>query len=40
MGRTTEFTGRTTGSAGAPNRLRSFDPVRIADLEYRAWVGA
>ena len=22
-----------------PNRLRSFDPVRIADLEYRAWVG-
>jgi hypothetical protein len=31
--------GRTTASAGAPNRLRSFDPVRIADLEYRAWVG-
>jgi hypothetical protein len=28
-------------SAGttSPNRLRSFDPVRIADLEYRAWVG-
>ncbi len=23
----------------APNRLRSFDPVRIADQEYRAWVG-
>jgi len=23
----------------SPNRLRSFDPVRIADLEYRAWVG-
>jgi hypothetical protein len=22
-----------------PSRLRSFDPVRIADLEYRAWVG-
>lgn len=22
-----------------PNRLRSFDPVRLADLEYRAWVG-
>jgi hypothetical protein len=39
MGRTTEFTGRTTGSTGAPNRLRSFDPLRIADLEYRAWVG-
>jgi len=26
-------------TAGAPNRLRSFDPARIADLEYRAWVG-
>ncbi len=26
-------------SAGAPARLRSFDPVRLADLEYRAWVG-
>jgi hypothetical protein len=26
-------------SAGAPSRLRSFDPVRLADLEYRAWVG-
>jgi hypothetical protein len=24
---------------GSPSRLRSFDPVRIADLEYRAWVG-
>jgi hypothetical protein len=24
---------------GRPSRLRSFDPVRIADLEYRAWVG-
>jgi hypothetical protein len=23
----------------SPNRLRSFDPVRIADQEYRAWVG-
>lgn len=22
-----------------PNRLRSFDPVQLADLEYRAWVG-
>jgi hypothetical protein len=26
-------------SAGAPSKLRSFDPVRLADLEYRAWVG-
>jgi hypothetical protein len=25
--------------AGHPSRLRSFDPNRIADLEYRAWVG-
>lgn len=24
--------------AGRPSRLRSFDPVRVADLEYRAWV--
>jgi hypothetical protein len=23
----------------SPGRLRSFDPVRLADLEYRAWVG-
>jgi hypothetical protein len=23
-------------SAGTPSRLRTFDPVRIADLEYRA----
>jgi hypothetical protein len=22
-----------------PSRLRSFDPVRVADLEFRAWVG-
>ncbi len=22
-----------------PGRLRSFDPIRVADLEYRAWVG-
>jgi hypothetical protein len=30
-----------TGFAGtaAPGRLRSFDPFRIADLEYRLWVG-
>jgi hypothetical protein len=27
------------GAAGGPSRLRSFDPGRIADLEYRAWVG-
>ena len=26
-------------SAGGPSRLRSFDPIRLADLEYRAWVG-
>jgi hypothetical protein len=26
-------------STGSPGRLRSFDPVRIADLEYRLWVG-
>ena len=25
--------------AGTPSRLRAFDPVRLADLEYRAWVG-
>jgi len=24
---------------GRPSRLRSFDPNRIAELEYRAWVG-
>ena len=24
---------------GTPVRLRSFDPVRLADLEYQAWVG-
>ena len=26
-------------SPGTPTRLRSFDPVRLADLEYQAWVG-
>src|ERR1700755_2200171 len=26
-------------STGTPTRLRSFDPVQVADLEYRAWVG-
>ncbi len=26
-------------SMGTPTRLRSFDPVQVADLEYRAWVG-
>jgi hypothetical protein len=30
---------RQEGSAGQPGQLRSFDPVRIADLEYKAWVG-
>ncbi len=28
-----------TVTTGHPNRLRSFDPVRIARLEYRAWTG-
>jgi hypothetical protein len=27
-----------TVSTGSPGRLRSFDPLRIADLEYRMWV--
>lgn len=27
------------GGKPGPGRLRSFDPQRIADLEYRAWVG-
>jgi hypothetical protein len=27
------------GSASKPSKLRSFDPNRIADLEYQAWVG-
>jgi hypothetical protein len=31
--------GRGKVSVAAPGRLRSFDPVRLADLEYRAWVG-
>jgi hypothetical protein len=26
-------------SRGSPGGLRSFDPLRIADLEYRMWVG-
>jgi hypothetical protein len=30
-------TGKVSG--GTPSRLRTFDPVRLADLEYRAWVG-
>jgi hypothetical protein len=25
--------------AGAPSRLRTFDPLRLAELEYRAWTG-
>jgi hypothetical protein len=30
-----------TGKAGAgnPSRLRTFDPLRLADLEYQAWTG-
>jgi len=31
--------GRTKVSTGVPSRLRSFDPVRLGDLEYRIWVG-
>ena len=35
--------GRDAGAVGRPasqpSRLRSFDPARVADLEYRAWVG-
>ena len=27
-----------TVSTGSPGRLRSFDPLRIGDLEYRMWV--
>jgi hypothetical protein len=30
---------RTDRLAGTPGRLRSFDPARVADLEFRAWVG-
>jgi hypothetical protein len=30
---------RTDMVGGAPGRLRSFDPARVADLEFRAWVG-
>jgi hypothetical protein len=29
----------SAGGVSQPSRLRSFDPSRIADLEYRAWVG-
>ncbi len=35
----TARTKANTRGAGRPSRLRSFDPVRIGDLEYRAWVG-
>ena len=31
-------TGTVTGR-GAPTRLRSFDPVRVAAFEYQVWVG-
>jgi len=30
---------RTDTLMGIPGRLRSFDPARVADLEFRAWVG-
>jgi hypothetical protein len=30
---------RTERLAGTPGRLRSFDPARVADLEFRVWVG-
>jgi hypothetical protein len=30
-------TGKVSGAA--PTQFRSFDPVRLADFEYRAWVG-
>jgi hypothetical protein len=33
------MTGTGKVSVGAPTRLRSFDPLRLADLEYQAWVG-
>src|SRR6202035_3031987 len=26
------------GAAGGPSRLRSFNPARIGDMEYRAWI--
>jgi hypothetical protein len=31
--------GRKGKVSAEPSRLRLFDPVRLADLEYRAWVG-
>lgn len=31
--------GRGKVIVGTPSRLRSFDPVRLGDLEYRVWVG-
>ncbi len=30
---------RKVAAAGAPIRLRSFDPVRVAAFEYQVWVG-
>jgi hypothetical protein len=29
----------TESGSRAPSRLRTFDPVRLGDLEYQAWVG-
>jgi hypothetical protein len=31
--------GKSRAGAGNPSRLRTFDPLRLAGLEYRAWVG-
>jgi hypothetical protein len=39
LNREVSVIGRAKNSAGAPRRLRSFDPVRLADFEYQAWVG-
>ena len=33
------MSGTAKVSVGAPTRLRSFDPARVADLEYQVWVG-
>jgi hypothetical protein len=33
------MTSENKSGEGRPSRLRSFDPVRLADFEYQAWVG-
>ncbi len=38
-GQPKETMGIARVSTGKPTRLRSFDPARLADLEYRAWLG-